>query len=106
MTESCSNDGVDVYVGGDDGKRKVDCEGEADNDDGGNDKADCDDDADGGGGNSKDDGDEDGIFENWCVDGEGGDEADDGDEQTESVASGLTKCSGSSEMEMTVGEMR
>ena len=98
MTESCSNDGV-VYVGGGDGKRKVDCEGEADNDDGGNDKADCDDDADGGGGNSKDDGDEDGIFENWCVD-----EAD--DEQTERVAGGLAKCSGSSEMEMTVGEMR
>ena len=58
MTESCSNDGVDVYVGGGDGKRKVDCEGEADDDDGGNDKADCDDDADDGGGNSKDDGDE------------------------------------------------
>ena len=75
-------------------------------DDGDNDKANCDDDTDGGSGNSKDDGNQDCIFENWCVDGEGGDEADDGDEQTESVASGLTKCSGSSEMEMTVGEMR
>ena len=120
MAESCSNDGVDVVVGGGvvggggvvagggDGKRKVDCEGEVDDDDdddGDNDKADCDDDADGGG-NSKDDGDEDGIFENWCVDGEGGDEADYGDEQTESVAGGLAKCSGSSQMEMTVGEMR
>ena len=38
--------------------------------------------------------------------GEGGDEADDGDEQTESVAGGLAKCSGSSQMEMTVGEMQ
>ena len=64
MTKSCSNEGIntdDVRVG--DGKRKVDCGGEAD-DDGDNDKADCDDDAYGGGGNSKDDGDEDGIFEN------------------------------------------
>ena len=60
----------------------------------------------GGGGNSKGDVNEDGIFENWFVDGEGGDEADDGDEQTESVAVGLAKCSGSSKMEMTVGEMR
>ena len=48
-------------------------------------KTDCDDDADAGRCYSKDDGDEDGIFENWCVDGEGDDEADDGDEQTESV---------------------
>ena len=63
-------------------------------------------DVDGGGGNSKDDGNEDGIFENWCVDGEGGDEADDGDEETEGVAGGLVKCSGSSETEMIVGEMR
>ena len=72
MAESCSNDGVDVddVVGG---KRKVDCEDEAD-DDGDNGKADHDD-ADGGGGNSNDDGDGDGIFENWCVD-----ETDDGDE--------------------------
>ena len=117
MAESCSNDGVDVVVGGGDvvggggvvadggdGKRKVDCEGEVDDDDGDNDKADCDDDADGGG-NSKDDGDEDGIFENWCVDGEGGDDPDDGYEQTESAACGLAKCSRSSEMEMTKGEM-
>ena len=74
--------------------------------DGDNDKANCDDDADGGSGNSKDDGNQDCIFENWCVDGEGGDKADDGDEQTESVASGLTKCSGSSKLEMTVGEMQ
>ena len=82
-TKNCSNDGVNTDdVRGGDGKRKVDCGGEAD-DDGDNDKADCDDDAySGGGGNSKDDGDEDGIFENWCVDEEGGDEADDGDEQT------------------------
>ena len=60
---------------------------------------------DGDGGNSKDDGDEDGIFENWCVDGEGGDDPDDGYEQTESAACGLAKCSRSSEMEMTKGEM-
>ena len=33
-------------------------------------KTDCDDDADAGRCYSKDDGDEDGIFENWCVDGE------------------------------------
>ena len=104
----CSNDGVNANdVGGGEGKRKVDCEGEADDDDNGdNDKADCDGNADGGGGNSKDDGNEDGIFENWCVYGESGDEGDDGDDQTESVAGGLAKCSGSSEMEMMVGEMR
>ena len=48
-------------------------------------KTDCDDDTDAGRCYSKDDGDEDGIFENWYVDGEGDDEADDGDEQTESV---------------------
>ena len=107
MAKSCSNNCVNVDdVGGGDGKRKVDCDGKADDDDSDNNKADCDDDADGGGGNSKDDGDEDGIFENWCVDGEGGDEADDGDEQTESVAGGLAKCSGNSEMEMTAQEMR
>ena len=63
----------------------------------------CDNDADGGGGNSKDHENEDGISENWCVDGEGGDETE--DEQTESVAGGLAKCSGSSETEMTVGEI-
>ena len=102
MAKSCSNNCVNVDdVGGGDGKRKVDCDGEAD-DDSDNNKADCDDDADGGGGNSKDDG----IFENWCVDGKGGDETDDGDEQTESVAGGLAKCSGNSEMEMTAQEMR
>ena len=52
MTESCSNDGVNVDdVGG------GDCGDEADDDDDGdNDKADCDNDADGRGGNSKDDG--------------------------------------------------
>ena len=106
MVESCSKDGVDVDdVGGGVGRRKVDCEGEAD-DVGDNDRADFDDDADGGGGNCKDDRDEDGIFENGCVDGEGGDETDHGDEKTESVAGSLAKCSGSSEMEMTVGEMR
>ena len=55
MADSWSNDCVNVDdVGGGDGKRKFDCEGEADNDDGGdNDKADCDDDADGGSGNNK-----------------------------------------------------
>ena len=110
MAESCSNDGVNVNdVGDSDGKRKIDCEDEADDDDlRDNDKADCDDDdhADGGGGNSKDDGNEDSIFENCCVDGESGDEGDDGDDQTESAAGGVAKCSGSSEMEMTVGEMR
>ena len=106
MVESCTNDGVNVDdAGGGDGKRKVDCEGEADDDGGDNDKADCDDDADGSGGNSKDDGNEDGLFENWCVDGEGGNEADDGDEQIESVAGGLAKYSGSSEEEITVGEI-
>ena len=103
MAKSCSNNRVNVDdVGGGDGKRKVDCDGKADDDDSDNNKADCDDDADGGGGNSKDDG----IFENWCVDGKGGDETDDGDEQTESVAGGLAKCSGNSEMEMTAQEMR
>ena len=63
MTESCNNDGGDDNVGDDDGKRKVDCEGEADNDNGDNDQADSDDDADGGGGNRSDDGsvDQDGI---------------------------------------------
>ena len=105
VAKSCDNDGVDIDdVGGGDGKKKVDCEGEVD-DDGDNDKVDCDDDADGGGGNSEDDGVEDGIFENLCIDREGGDEADDGDGQTESVADGLAKYSGSSKMEMTVGEM-
>ena len=76
MTESCSNDGVDVGdVDDGNGKKEVDCEGEVnDDDDDDSDKANCDDDADGGGGNSKDDGDEDGIFENWCVDSESGDE--------------------------------
>ena len=103
MAKSCSNNRVNVDdVGGGDGKRKVDCDGKADDDDSDNNKADCDDDADGGGGNSKDDG----IFENWCVDGKGGDETDDGDEQTESVAGGIAKCSGNSEMEMTAQEMR
>ena len=58
MAKSWSNDCVHVDdVGGGDGKRKVDCEGEADDDDDDeeddNDKADCVDDADGGGGNSK-----------------------------------------------------
>ena len=38
MSESYSNDGGDDNIGGGDGKRKVDCEGE---DDGDNDKADC-----------------------------------------------------------------
>ena len=86
VTESCNNDGADVNdVGGGDGKGKVDYEVKEDGDDGDNDKTDCDDDADAGRCCSKDDGDEDGIFENWCVDGEGDDEADDGDEQTESV---------------------
>ena len=107
MTESCSNDGVNVDdVGGCDGKRKFDDEGEADDDDGDNDKADCDDDAVSDGGNSKDNGNEDGIFENLCVDGQGGAEADNGDEQIESVAGGLSKCSGSCKMEMRVEEMR
>ena len=78
VTESCSNDGVDVGdVDDGDGKKKVDFEGEAnddddDDDDDDRDKANCDDDADGGDGNSKNDGDEDGIFENWCVDSESG----------------------------------
>ena len=108
MAENCSNDDVNVDdVGVGEGKRKVDCGGEAnDDDDGDNDKAYCDDDADCGDGNSKDDRNEDGNFENLFVDSEGGDKADDGDEQTESVAGGLSKCSRSSKMEMTVGEMR
>ena len=41
MAESCSNDGGDDYAGGGDGKRKVACEGEVD-DDGDNDSADDD----------------------------------------------------------------
>ena len=136
MAGSCSNDGGDDDDDGSggEGKRKVDCKGEAYDDDGDNinggfddddgvvdindgedanggdsmSKADRDDDADGGGGNSNDDGsaDGDGIFENWCVDREGGDEADDGGEQTESVAGDLAECNGSSEIEMTVGVMR
>ena len=104
MAKSCNDDVYIDDVGGSDGKRKVACEGEVD-DDGDKDKADCDNDADSGGGNSKDDGDEDGTFGNWCVDVEFGDEADDVDEQTESVAGGLAKCIGCSKMEMTVGEM-
>ena len=116
MAESCINDGGDDDAGVGDGKKKVDCEGEADDDDNnnggvdddrevdindGNDanrgdsmsKVDCDDDTDGGGSNSNDDGsvDGDGIFENWCVDGEGDDEADDGDKQTESNAGDLAE---------------
>ena len=127
MAEGDSNDG------GDDGKRKVGCDGEADDADGddnngcvdnnggvdindGNDtndgdcmsKTDCNDDADGGGGNSHDDGSVcgNGIFGKWCVDGKDGDEVDDGGEQTESVASDLAECNGSSKMEMRVGVMR
>ena len=46
------------------------------------------------------------LFGKWCVDGKGGDEADDGDEQTDSVASDLAECNGSSKMEMRVGVMR
>ena len=136
MAESCSNDDGDIdNAGGDKCKRKVDCEGEMDDDDRDNDngsveddaavdvndgnvanggdsmsKTDCDDDeADGDDGNSNDGDDStdgDGIFENWCVDGERGDEADYGDEETESVAGNLAECNGSSKMEMTVGVMR
>ena len=71
-------------------------------------KTDCDDDTDGGDGNSNDDGSVGGtvLFGKWCVDGKGGDEADDGDEQTDSVASDLAECNGSSKMEMRVGVMR
>ena len=73
VTEGCNNDGADVNdIDGGDGKRKVDYEVEGDGDDVDNDKTDYD------GCYSKDDRDEDGIFENWCVDGEGDDEADDG----------------------------
>ena len=71
-------------------------------------KTDCDDDTDGGDGNSNDDGSVGGmvLFGKWCVDGKGGDEADDSDEQTDSVASDLAECNGSSKMEMRVGVMR
>ena len=137
MAESCSNDGGDDDdAAGGEGKRKVDCEGEADDDDGDNDnggvdddggvdindgndanggdsmsKSDCDDVADGGGGNSNDDGsaDGDGIFENWCFDSPSTHQCGDeadDDEQTENIAGDLTECNESSKMEMTVGIMR
>ena len=135
MGEGGSIDGGDDDdVGGGDGKRKADCEGEAEDDHGGDNyngsvdnedgvdindsndanggdgmtKTDRDDDADGGGGNSNDDGVVDGTvgFEKWCVDGKGGDEADDGDEQIEIAPGDLAECNGSSKMELRVGVMR
>ena len=113
VAEGCSTDGGDDEdddVCGGDGKWKVDCEDEAD-DDGDNDKADCQGDDGDDSGNSNDGGsvDENDIFENWCVNGEGRDVPNYGDKQTESVAGGLAKCNGSSKfsnMKITVGVMR
>ena len=124
LTEDDSNAGGDYDDGtGDDGKRKVDCDGQVDHDgddnnggvddgcdvdindgndfngDDGMSKTNRDDDADGGSGNSHNDG---GVDGNGAFDVKGGDEADDCDEQTESVAGHLAKCNRCSEMEMKV----
>ena len=62
-----------------------------------------DDDVNGCGGNSNDDGDVDG---NDVFNTKDGYEVDDGGEQTESVASDLAECKGSSKMEIRAGVMQ
>ena len=101
MAEGGGNNGGYDNTGNNDGKRKVGCEGEVDDDDG--------DDNDNGGVEIDDGNDanrDDGTSKTNCDDDADGGDGNSNNEQTESVAGNLAECNRSSKMEMRVGVMQ